>query len=111
MERRTCGKSGIEISPMGIGCWAYGGGDYWGPQAQSDVTAVANAALDTGINFFDTAEGYNSGQSEEALGVALKGRRHEAVIGTKVSSLILLRYMDAAKRVSAGCKRIMLTSI
>ena len=85
MERRTCGKSGIEISPMGIGCWSYGGGDYWGPQAQSDVTAVANAALDAGINFFDTAEGYNNGRSEEALAVALKGRRHEAVIGTKVS--------------------------
>ncbi len=85
MEMRTCGKSGIEISPMGIGCWSYGGGDYWGPQAQSDVTAVANAALDAGINFFDTAEGYNNGRSEEALAVALKGRRHEAVIGTKVS--------------------------
>ena len=85
MERRVCGKSGIEISPMGIGCWSYGGGDYWGPQAQSDVTAVANAALDAGINFFDTAEGYNNGRSEEALAVALKGRRHETVIGTKVS--------------------------
>ena len=85
MEMRTCGKSGIEISPMGIGCWSYGGGDYWGSQAQSDVTAVANAALDAGINFFDTAEGYNDGRSEEALAVALKGRRHEAVIGTKVS--------------------------
>ena len=85
MERHIAGKSGIEISPMGIGCWSYGGGDYWGPQAQSDVTAVANAALDAGINFFDTAEGYNNGRSEEALAVALKGRRHEAVIGTKVS--------------------------
>ena len=85
MERRTCGESGIEISPMGIGCWSYGGGDYWGPQAQSDVTAVANAALDAGINFFDTAEGYNDGRSEEALAVALKNRRYEAVIGTKVS--------------------------
>ncbi len=86
MEMLVCGKSGIEISPMGIGCWSYGGGDYWGPQAQSDVTAVAHAALDAGINFFDTAEGYNHGRSEEALGVALKGRRHEAVIGTKVST-------------------------
>ena len=86
MEMRTCGKSDIELSPMGIGCWSYGGGDYWGPQAQSDVTAVAHAALDAGINFFDTAEGYNHGRSEEALGFALKGRRNEAVIGTKVSS-------------------------
>lgn len=86
MELRPCGKSDIEISPMGIGCWSYGGGDYWGPQAQSDVTSVAHAALDAGINFFDTAEGYNEGRSEEALGVALKGRRHEAIIGTKVGS-------------------------
>ena len=85
MEKRTCGKSGIEISVMGIGCWSYGGGDYWGPQAQSDVTEVVNAALDAGINFFDTEEGYNSGRSEEALAVALEGRRHEAIIGTKVS--------------------------
>lgn len=86
MEKRTCGHSGIEISPMGIGCWSYGGGDYWGPQAQSDVTAVVNSALDAGINFFDTAEGYNSGRSEEALAVALKDRRHQAVIGTKIST-------------------------
>lgn len=86
MEMRHCGNSKIEISPMGIGCWSFGGGDYWGPQAQSDVTAVAHAALDAGINFFDTAEGYNEGRSEEALGIALKERRREAVIGTKVSS-------------------------
>ncbi|MDE0087827.1 MAG: aldo/keto reductase [Candidatus Poribacteria bacterium] len=85
MKMRLCGKSDIEISPMGIGCWSYGGGDYWGPQAQSDVTAVVHAALDAGINFFDTAEGYNDGRSEEALGIALKDRRHEAIIGTKVS--------------------------
>ena len=85
MEKRTVGKSGIEISVMGIGGWSYGGGDYWGPQAQEDVDAVAHAALDNGINFFDTAEGYNEGRSEEAVGRALKGRRDEAVIATKIS--------------------------
>ena len=85
MEKRACGKSGIEISVMGIGGWSYGGGDYWGPQAQEDVDAVAHAALDNGINFFDTAEGYNEGRSEEAVGRALKGRRDEAVIATKIS--------------------------
>ena len=85
MEKRVCGKSGIELSVMGIGCWAYGGGDYWGPQAQEDVDAVAQAALDHGINFFDTAEGYNEGRSEEAVGKALKGRRSEAVIASKIS--------------------------
>jgi aryl-alcohol dehydrogenase-like predicted oxidoreductase len=83
IEKRKCGRSDIEISVFGIGCWSYGGGDYWGPQAQEDVNAVASAALDAGINFFDTAEGYNSGRSEEALAAALKGRRHEVVIGSK----------------------------
>ena len=68
---------------MGIGCWSYGGGDYWGDQAQSDVDAIANMALDAGIIFFDTAVGYNEGWSEQSLGIALKHRRQEALIGTK----------------------------
>jgi aryl-alcohol dehydrogenase-like predicted oxidoreductase len=69
---------------IGIGCWSYGGGDYWGAQDQTDVNAVVSMALDHGINYFDTAEAYNEGRSEEALGMALKGRRQEAIIGTKV---------------------------
>ena len=72
---------------MGIGCWSYGGGDYWGDQSQADVNAVANAALDAGINFFDTAVGYNEGRSEQALGIALKNRRQEALIGTKTGDI------------------------
>ncbi|MFQ5811253.1 MAG: aldo/keto reductase [Armatimonadota bacterium] len=87
MEKRPCGKSGIDVSVVGIGAWAYGGGedDYWGAQDQSDVEAVVGAALDKGINYFDTAEAYNGGRSEESLGRALGARRHEAVIGSKVS--------------------------
>lgn len=84
MERSKCGKSGYELSVLGLGCWSFGGGDYWGPQEERDVVALVNMALDSGINYFDTAEGYNEGRSEESLGRALKGRRHEAVIGTKV---------------------------
>ena len=85
MEKRKCGRSGIQISVLGIGCWSYGGGDYWGPRSQSDVDAVVHKALDLGINYFDSAEAYNEGRSEESLGKALKGRRVEAVIGTKIS--------------------------
>jgi aryl-alcohol dehydrogenase-like predicted oxidoreductase len=87
MQKRPCGASGIEVSVLGIGCWAYGGGeqDYWGAQDQSDVEAVVNAALDRGINYFDTAEAYNDGRSEASLGKALAKRRQEAVSGTKVS--------------------------
>ncbi len=85
MEKRKCGKSSIQVSVLGIGCWSYGGGDYWGPQSQSDVDAVVHKALDLGINYFDSAEAYNEGRSEESLGKALKGRRGEAIIGTKIS--------------------------
>ena len=79
----TSSASSITFPKMGIGCWSYGGGDYWGDQAQSDVDAVANTALDAGIVFFDTAVGYNEGRSEQSLGIALKHRRQEALIGTK----------------------------
>jgi myo-inositol catabolism protein IolS len=86
IERRSYGSSGLTLPVLGIGCWAYGGGesDYWGPQDQKDVDVVVAGALDAGINYFDTAEAYNEGRSEEALGRALKGRRQQAIIGTKV---------------------------
>ena len=45
-------RSGVTFPAMGIGCWSYGGGDYWGLQAQSDVDEVVGTALDNGINFF-----------------------------------------------------------
>jgi aryl-alcohol dehydrogenase-like predicted oxidoreductase len=86
MEKRRLGRSEIEISVLGIGCWSFGGGaeDYWGPQDQSAVEAVVGAALDRGVNYFDTAEAYNWGHSEESLGRALRGRREEAIVGSKV---------------------------
>jgi aryl-alcohol dehydrogenase-like predicted oxidoreductase len=85
ISRREYGTSGATLPVLGIGCWAFGGGDYWGAQDQRDVDAVVAAALERGVNYFDTAEGYNEGRSEEALGMALKGRREKAIIGTKVS--------------------------
>jgi aryl-alcohol dehydrogenase-like predicted oxidoreductase len=85
MQQRKLGKSGILVSPLAMGCWAYGGGDYWGEQSQQDVNGVVRAALDRGINFFDTAEMYNNGESEISLGKALGNRRTEAVICSKIS--------------------------
>jgi myo-inositol catabolism protein IolS len=85
MEMRKLGKSDIELSVLGVGCWAFGGGKYWGDQNQKDVNEVVSKALDFGLNYFDTAEVYNDGKSEESLGIALKGIRHNAVIGTKIS--------------------------
>jgi len=83
IKRKIAGE--IEISRIGMGCWAFGGGEYWGKQNQKDVETVVNKALDSGVNFFDTARMYNAGQSEKSLGLALKSRRHEAVICSKVS--------------------------
>lgn len=83
---RNLGSSGLKVSVLGMGCWQYGGGKYWGDQNQNDVDEVVHKALDMGINYFDTAEVYNDGESERSLGSALKGRRHEAVIGSKIST-------------------------
>jgi len=87
METRTCGKTGLKLSVMGIGCWSFGGGAYWGAQDQKDVEAVVNTALDAGCNYFDTAEMYNNGESERSLGKALGRRRPRAVICTKTIPL------------------------
>ncbi|MCL2319623.1 MAG: aldo/keto reductase [Treponema sp.] len=86
MKKLPLGKSGLKVSQLCIGCWSFGGDSksYWGEQNQADVDALVNEALDRGINFFDTAFGYNSGESEKSLGKALKKRRGEAVICNKI---------------------------
>ena len=84
MQYRALGKRGdIQVSPIALGCWPFAGGNVWGEQDDTESIAAVHAALDEGINFIDTAEGY--GRSEEVLGRGLKGRRHEAVVATKVS--------------------------
>jgi aryl-alcohol dehydrogenase-like predicted oxidoreductase len=86
METRACGASALKLSVLGLGCWSFGGGEYWGPQDQADVDAVVRRAVDAGITYFDTAEAYNDGRSEASLGRALRGvPRDHVVIGTKVS--------------------------
>jgi myo-inositol catabolism protein IolS len=85
MEYRKLGKTDIKVSAVAMGCWALAGEPTWGPQAESDSMAAVRAALDVGVTLFDTAEGYGDGESERVLGRALVGRRHEAVIATKVS--------------------------
>jgi aryl-alcohol dehydrogenase-like predicted oxidoreductase len=85
MKNRFLGASGISLPCLGIGCWAFGGGAYWGEQSQKDVHTVVSAALDRGFIFFDTAEVYNDGESEIALGKALGNRRKEAIIASKIS--------------------------
>ena len=86
MQYRQCGKSDLRLPILGMGCWAYGGGDYWGAQDQQDVDAVVHGAVDFGCTYFDTAEVYNNGASESSLGRALQGiPRDKVIIGTKIS--------------------------
>jgi len=76
----------LKLSSIGTGCWAFGGGEYWGNQNQKDANDVVHASVANGINYFDTAEVYNEGRSESALGVAIQGiPRDKLIIGTKVS--------------------------
>jgi len=84
MQTREIAKD-IKISRLGMGCWSFGGGEYWGEQNQKDVDAVVHKAIENGVNFFDTARMYNDGESEKSLGLALKNKRNQAIICSKVS--------------------------
>jgi aryl-alcohol dehydrogenase-like predicted oxidoreductase len=84
MKYKQLGKTDMQVSTISLGCWVFAGGELWGDQDDADSIATVNAALDVGINFFDTAEGYGNGYSEEILGRALVGRRDKAIIATKI---------------------------
>ncbi|GAP08683.1 predicted oxidoreductase related to aryl-alcohol dehydrogenases [Anaerolinea thermolimosa] len=79
MLYRQLGKSGVRVSVVGIGTNRFG----YERMPQEEVNRVIDAAADLGINFLDSADVYTNGRSEETIGVALKGRRHQFVIATK----------------------------
>ncbi|WP_274652463.1 aldo/keto reductase [Paenibacillus humicola] len=86
MKTRKLGKNGPEISVIGFGTWAIGGGGWasaWGEQDDSLSIESVRVALDAGVTFFDTAAVYGLGHSEEVLGRALKGDRDKVVVATK----------------------------
>jgi len=78
MEYRKLGKAGAKVSAIGIGCNQFGG-----VVDQEGTKAIVNRALDLGINFFDTADVYSKGVSEEYVGAALAGQWDKVVIATK----------------------------
>ncbi len=81
MKYRTLGKTGIKVSPYCLGAMMFG---KMGNADHDDSIRIIHKALDAGINFIDTADGYNRGESEEIVGKALKGRRDQIVLATKV---------------------------
>ena len=86
---RMLGGSRIEVSDIGFGCWAIGGPftmdgkpDGWGIADDDESVAALRRALELGVTFFDTADVYGAGHSEEVLGRALAGHRDEVVLAT-----------------------------
>src|SRR5512134_1624937 len=113
MLKRTLGKSKLEVSALGMGCWAIGGPWTWAQPGREPFPAgwgntddeesirAIHTALDIGVNFFDTAANYGAGHSEVVLGKALKGKRDNVVIATKFGHIVNEKektvYGDAAQ--------------
>jgi len=81
MRYRTLGRTGIKVTPYALGAMMFGAG---GNPDHDDSIRIIHKALDAGINFIDTADRYSGGESEEIVGKALKGRRDDVVLATKV---------------------------
>ena len=100
MLRRRLGKSNLEVSALGMGCWAVGGpwtwnqpGEEpfpagWGQVDDAESIRAIQVALDLGIDFFDTAANYGAGHSEAILGKALADQRENVVIATKFGHMV-----------------------
>lgn len=100
MEKRKLGRSDLEVSVLTFGCWQAGGGSSWTDTSDDDSLAAMRAALESGINFFDTAEGYNGGHSETVLGQFLKEANGEALVATKVGAHNL-----APEKLKTACEK------
>jgi aryl-alcohol dehydrogenase-like predicted oxidoreductase len=100
MLKRTLGKSNLEVSALGMGCWAIGGPWTWSQPGQEaypvgwgntddkESLRALQAAMDLGVNFFDTAANYGAGHSEVLLGRAFRGKRDKVVIATKFGHIV-----------------------
>ena len=102
MVKRRLGTSDLEITPVGVGAWAMGGGGWkfaWGPQDDAESIAAIHAALDRGVNWIDTAAVYGLGHSEEVVARALEGRANKPYVFTKCS-----RVWNAQGQISSSLK-------
>jgi aryl-alcohol dehydrogenase-like predicted oxidoreductase len=83
MEYVSLGKCGLKVSRICLGCWSFGNSAEWMLEVDS-ARPIIERAIDLGVTFFDTANSYSRGRSEEILGAVIKERRNDLVIATKV---------------------------
>lgn len=103
MELQQLGASDLTITPIGLGTWAIGGGNWesgWGSQDDDDSIATIHRAVDMGVNWIDTAAVYGLGRSEEVVGRALQGVSQRPYIFTKCSLI-----WDEQRKVSGSLKK------
>jgi aryl-alcohol dehydrogenase-like predicted oxidoreductase len=107
VHRVQLGHSDLRVSPIGLGAWQFGEAEWgWGHEVTERLAQrIMERALELGIVFFDTAEVYGNGISEEVVGRALRAHRQEVVIATKVSGQHL-RYDDVLKAVEGSLRRL-----
>ena len=115
MATTTLGKTGIEVTPMGFGTWAWGDSLFWGygkDYGEQDLRLAFQAAIDRGITFIDTAEVYGLGKSEELLGKFIKETNATTQIASKYMPLPWrFRPEDVADAVTASLKRLNMPSM
>jgi aryl-alcohol dehydrogenase-like predicted oxidoreductase len=89
MEYRNLGKSGLKVPVLSLGTGTFGGANEffkrWGDTDAKEATRLLDISIERGMNFFDTANVYSQGASEEVLGEAIKGRRNKVIIATKAT--------------------------
>ena len=83
MQYRTLGKTGVDISEVGLGTWQLGSAD-WGDVDPADALAILHRSADLGVNFFDTADVYGMGVSERTIGRFLRETKHTVYVATKL---------------------------
>ncbi|HEX4486864.1 MAG TPA: aldo/keto reductase [Terriglobales bacterium] len=96
MKFRPLGRTGWKVSDVSFGAWAIGGS--WGKVSESDALAALNKAIDSGVNFIDTADVYGGGRSERLIAQLKKSRKDEIIVATKAGRRLPKQLVDGYSR-------------